>query len=146
MKAYHIGKARDPSELPDWLFEPHERGAVARRRPRDEQRDPQTEESSHAPRPRGLQGVYQAASSNPTTARANVPSRFADDAPTQTKATNRLKELRDAKRSAHVTSLRDNSLGTGVNRSPNPLPENPPERIRVQGLPARGDRRKMQVR
>jgi len=32
MKEYHISKARDPSELPEWLFEERDRGALGRLR------------------------------------------------------------------------------------------------------------------
>lgn len=112
MKAYHIEKARDPSDLPEWLFEEHERRPVGRSRydtrsnNRREDDYEDTRDESPAPRSRGLKDIYQSAAAPPSpgyrgAARTerSAPSRFADEpAAPPSKATDRLKALRDAKR------------------------------------------------
>jgi hypothetical protein len=108
MKAYHLDKARDPRDLPSWLFSEQERRPVGQLRfagrhiNNDETSGIQ---SSPLSPPRGLRGVYDAAAAatSPTS-----PRSFAD-APTS-KATSHLKALRDAKRnvfSPNATSPRE---------------------------------------
>jgi len=107
MKSYHLAKARDPSDLPEWLFEAHERRPIGRPRASGRQDDSynDAQESAPAPRSRGLRDIYDSAAASPssnsrTTSRADrsAPSRFADEPATASKATNRLKAIRDAKR------------------------------------------------
>jgi hypothetical protein len=97
LKAYHISKARDPSELPEWLFEPHERMPGRRRHQTMDEAHHTTQDP--LPRSRTLRSAD--AWSNPSD---RVPSnKPADDKPTSSTATDRLKALR-AKRNAHATS------------------------------------------
>lgn len=108
MKAYHIEKARDPSNLPEWLFEEHERRPVGRSRFATRQNSRQEdgyEESTPAPRSRGLRDIYDAAAAPPGSSSRpsgssdrRTPNRFADEPAAPSKTTNRLKALRDAKR------------------------------------------------
>jgi len=103
MKAYYIEKARDPSDLPEWLFEEHERRPVghsqfARRQNSDQDRG--YEVSTSAPRSRGLRDIYDAAAALPSSTYrpSGIPeNRFADE-PALSKTTNRLKAMRDTKR------------------------------------------------
>jgi len=104
MKAYHLQKARDPSDLPEWLFEEHERRPVGRSRFASSGQDDGYEESPPAPRSRGLRDIYDAATAPPSASSRtpgssdrSTPNRFADVV-IASKATNRLKALRDAKR------------------------------------------------
>lgn len=128
LKAYHIDKARDPTDLPPWLFEEHERRPLGR--PGTSSRDREGSEydydSRRATAPsrsgrRGLRDVYDAAAAT-ATATAN-PSReprgrLQDDvpvAPAPSKANDRLKALRDAKRNvalrnAPVASIQSSRL------------------------------------
>lgn len=107
MKAYHLQKARDRSDLPSWLFEEHERRPLGRSRfvssPNSRQ-DDGYEESAPTPRSRGLRDIYDTAAAPPSASPRTpgssgrpTPNRFAD-AVIASKATNRLKALRDAKR------------------------------------------------
>ncbi|KAK0210712.1 hypothetical protein DFS33DRAFT_1378700 [Desarmillaria ectypa] len=98
MKAYHIEKARDPSDLPAWLFDEHERTPLSRYDGYEVIKNPIPE----LPRPRGLRDIYDtAAVILPTPSRPERTRRpnHVDDIP-PSKATDRLKALRDAKRSA----------------------------------------------
>lgn len=107
MKAYHLEKARDPSDLPEWLFEEHERRPVGRLRFTGKQQDNRRdhEEVSEweipAPRSRGLRNIYDS-TTDPlnSTGRPNrrIVNRFDDQPTPPSKATDRLKALRDAKR------------------------------------------------
>jgi hypothetical protein len=124
LKAYHIDKARDPTDLPEWLFEEHERRPIGRSGTRFRYREDNDEDGGNETRSniastqpraggtRGLRDVYDAAAA--TTRQQETlresPSRGRllqqrDDvsvgsaAPTS-KAHDRLKALRDAKRRA----------------------------------------------
>lgn len=123
MKAYHLDKARDPSDLPAWLFDEHERRPVGRSRFRDGHREDDRDENvaqtqSLTPKSRGLRDAYDASTSNSIrlqTERAPVSDLFGDGT-RPVKTTNRLKELRDAKRKARTAPTRhddaiDNVLG-----------------------------------
>lgn len=98
MKAYHIQKARDPSDLPPWLFDEHERTPLSRYDSHEVAENPITE----LPRPKGLRDIYDTVTvTTPTpsrTERTRKPN-YTDDA-MPSKATDRLKALRDAKRNA----------------------------------------------
>lgn len=104
MKAYHLEKARDPSDLPEWLFSREELQAAGRRTTSSgrhvEEEGSYPDDRSPSPLPprnRGLRDIYDAA------AVANAPdnrSRGGGQDPTPSKAGDRLKALRDAKRNA----------------------------------------------
>lgn len=111
MKAYHVEKARDPADLPEWLFEEHERRPVGRSRfTNGRQNDRQGDEYGDndpdvapAPRSRGLRDIYDSAAApdrrTPARSERSAPSRYNEEpAGSSSKATNRLKALRDAKR------------------------------------------------
>ncbi|EIN07399.1 hypothetical protein PUNSTDRAFT_53731 [Punctularia strigosozonata HHB-11173 SS5] len=129
MKAYHLEKARDPSDLPEWLFDESERfpGRRSRREPVERERRyaAAAEETPEPPRGRGFRDIYDAAagSSSRPAPRARSTARGYDAAPSRpreyspapsrssdayaeetggagSKASNRLKAMRDAKRQA----------------------------------------------
>jgi len=84
MKAYHLEKARDPSDLPSWLFEVHER-----------QNPPEVVAVVEPPRARGLRDVYDASPG----VQAGVQGQQRSSTPWQpSKAADRLKAMRDAKK------------------------------------------------
>ncbi|KAI0064622.1 hypothetical protein BV25DRAFT_270251 [Artomyces pyxidatus] len=112
MKAYHLEKARDPSDLPEWLFEEHERrgGRPSTTRRRDDYEDDYADDRSTppAPRSRGLKDIYEKAAasssssaytrSEPDTRGRSRQTSVDDTSATPSKANDRLKALRDAKR------------------------------------------------
>ena len=113
MKAYHLEKARDPTDLPAWLFEPHEPQPVGRSRfaarPNKSRNDDYEDERGSSPAPprgRGLRDIYDSAAVPSSTTRSvaeartdrPVPSHFADEPSGASKAANRLRAMRDAKR------------------------------------------------
>jgi hypothetical protein len=112
MKAYHIEKARDPSDLPPWLFEEHERRPLDWSTTTDRYREG-AEYGVHEPRgataprrTRGLRDVYDAAAAaTPLPSRQETREaprmRQGDASATPpSKANDRLRALRDAKRDA----------------------------------------------
>jgi len=128
MKAYHIDKARDPADLPAWLFEEHERrplgrpGTRLRYREDDEYDAQESRRATVPPRPsgRGLRDVYDAAAAETSissrrqqqqretreSGRAWGPPPQDDVAP-RSIASDRLRAFRDAKRNA---ALRNTSV------------------------------------
>ncbi|KAJ6596848.1 hypothetical protein DFH09DRAFT_102929 [Mycena vulgaris] len=144
MKAYHLEKARDPTDLPAWLFDEKERrrptpaAEPSRSRRRDDD-DYEAEKTRAEPPPsRGLRDIYEAAassSSSTPSARSTRGARsYADDSPAPSKATDRLKAIRDAKRTAVApAAARDEERG----RDPPRAQREPevPQRRRV-GLPS----------
>jgi len=106
MKAYHLEKARDPADLPEWLFDESERRPARSRYapPREEYEEKR--QMTEPPKSRGLRDVYDAAATStvvPRPGRSAIGSgrRYEDDlGPTTSKATDRLKAMREAKRSA----------------------------------------------
>lgn len=133
MKAYHLEKAKSPGDLPEWLFDEHERRVVGGGRDRarqpssqqrydDEYDDYEYEERAPPPpRSRGLRDIYDAAANTNAPAsqgrRPSAPTlssrggmRAEEQAPGQSKATNRLKALRDAKRSANTAAARNDDF------------------------------------
>jgi len=145
MKAYHLEKARDPADLPSWLFDEKERrrpdppAPEASRSNRSRRRDDDDDfeevpKAREPPQSRGLRDIYEAAASTstPSTRSTRGARSYADDTPPPSKATDRLKALRDAKRGALSSSARDEERGRDapVEREP----EAPPPRRRV-GLP-----------
>jgi len=153
MKAYHLEKARDPSDLPAWLFDEKERrrpepepSSRSRRRKDDYDDDnyePVEKPRAEPPASRGLRDIYAAAaaasstsspSTNARSTRGPQPRNYADsDSPQPSRATDRLKALRDAKRGV-VNSSRDEERVRDAPRA-EPEPEAPPPRRRV-GLPS----------
>ncbi|RDB21031.1 hypothetical protein Hypma_011566 [Hypsizygus marmoreus] len=111
MKAYHLDKARDPTDLPTWLFDERER-----RRPTNIRRPSTphtaTSETASLRTPRNVYDVQvPIASSRPTAVSGNqgLPR----------KATDRLKAMRDAKRSAPGSGFvpRHSTVETTENKS-----------------------------
>ena len=115
MKAYHIEKARDPSDLPPWLFEEHERRPLGRsgtslghREGSGSEYEYESRRATAPPRSggRGLRDIYDAAATatalRPQETREWSRGRLQDDVPVgpPSKASGRLKELREAKRNA----------------------------------------------
>ena len=112
MKAYHLEKARDPADLPPWLFEEHERRPLGRPsvstwdREASEPGVYESRDETAPPRGRGLRDIYDAAASatsTPPRQERREMSRVRQDdvdAGHSSKANNRLKALRDAKRDA----------------------------------------------
>ncbi|KAI0256918.1 hypothetical protein BJV78DRAFT_1167964 [Lactifluus subvellereus] len=116
MKAYHIEKARDPTDLPPWLFEEHERRPLGQSSTRSRHREG-AEYGGHQsrnvpapapPRGRGLRDIYDtAAAETPRPSHQETresPRIRRDDVPAgpPSKANDRLKALRDAKRNATI--------------------------------------------
>jgi len=109
MKAYYLEKARDPSDLPNWLFDKHELRAagsrsVANHRPNNEEEDPLRRD--HRPpateRNRGFRDFCDAAeapTARPMSGRRAVDVRDGGISGTSI-ANDRLKTIRDAKRNA----------------------------------------------
>ncbi len=115
MKAYHIEKARDPTDLPSWLFEEYERRPLASSEtgPRHWESGEYEYDSRRATAPprisgRGLRDIYDAAATDTANAsrqeemRKGSRGRLQEDIPVNapSKANDRLKALRDAKRNA----------------------------------------------
>lgn len=109
MKAYHLAKARHPSDLPDWLFDERERkpslSARFTKSPRGAASDAQPL------RPSALRHIYDdAASRAPRTNHSQTVSRVLapPEKTCSSKAADRLKAFRDAKRAdlgvRHVSS------------------------------------------
>ena len=125
MKAYYLEKARDPTDLPSWLFEEHERRPLSRPSVSTWQQKasgPDGYEPHDDPAPsrgRGLRDIYDAAVSTPAPSRQErreMSRGWQDDIDGghSSKANNRLKALRDAKRNAvhRNVSLSDSRLGS----------------------------------
>jgi len=145
MKAYHLEKARDPSDLPAWLFDEKERRRPApeqpsRSRRRDDYDDDyevveKTKTRAEPPPSRGLRDIYEAAAATSASTRSTRGARsYADDSPQPSKATDRLKALRDAKRGAVNPTTQDEERGRDAPRAERE-PEATPARRRV-GLPS----------
>ena len=128
LKAYYISKARSVTDLPEWLFSESER-----RQPQSQasgSRDPQTgsrvfrptQDSSPSEEPspqrserRGLRDIYDAAASKESSVTSGRQERYRNNASGGglrqqeekggTKAENRLRALRDAKRAATTAGL-----------------------------------------
>ncbi|KAF8077986.1 hypothetical protein FPV67DRAFT_1463723 [Lyophyllum atratum] len=101
LKAYHLEKARDPTDLPPWLFDERERRRPVSveqlpSRDADDNRYQQEQPVHDMPKSRGLRDIYDAYTPEAPVSR---PSHrvFSEDPP-PSKATDRLKALRDAKR------------------------------------------------
>lgn len=165
MKAYHLEKARDPSDLPDWLFDEHERRPARSVADRPTRGSTERDRSDTGPvsssrRGQGLRDIYdrvEASSPPPLAQRAPSRSRFRDaDASEErsSKANDRLRAIREAKRTAvqrSATSVSRSDEGDGGRgdrgrdyggersmRAPMSMPEPAAVRRPVRaGLPAR---------
>jgi len=105
MKAYHLDKARDPSDLPPWLFSEQERRPVGQLRLGSRQDMDGSNVQASPLSPRGLRDIYDTAA----TVTSPISPRSYADIPTS-KAASHLKALRDAKRnvlSPNATSPRE---------------------------------------
>src|SRR6266702_2285504 len=109
MKAYHLEKARDPTDLPPWLFEEHERRPVDRpsastwHREASEPSVYESRDDAAPPRGRGLRDIYDAAAattSAPPRQERREMFRGRQDDGHSSKANDRRKALRDAKRNS----------------------------------------------
>jgi len=115
LKAYHVEKARDPTDLPPWLFEEHERRPLGRsetslRHREDSDYDYDSRRATAPPRSSGrsLRDIYDAAATDTAIPsrhqemRERSRGRLQEDIPVSapSKANDRLKALRDAKRNA----------------------------------------------
>ncbi|KAI9446216.1 hypothetical protein H4582DRAFT_2124761 [Lactarius indigo] len=104
MRAYHLEKARDPTDLPPWLFEEHERRPVGR------------PSASTRNREASGPGIYESRDDTaPPRGRGNERREMSrgrqDDVGHSSKANDRLKALRDAKRNA--VQQRNTSVSRG---------------------------------
>ncbi|KAH9901310.1 hypothetical protein C8Q73DRAFT_742891 [Cubamyces lactineus] len=143
MKAYHISKARDPSDLPEWLFDERERGvrshltssnappAVEDRAP-----EPKTMELSR-PRPTiQWDDAPPRIARGPTLADRRAAGGAAGGGSEEhvTKSMARLRALRDAKRNAKVR-FHGNDDGDGDEEGGNEAPAPAPFPTRVPAAP-----------
>ncbi|KAH7930815.1 hypothetical protein BV22DRAFT_1190923 [Leucogyrophana mollusca] len=114
MRAYHLAKAQHPADLPDWLFDEHERRPTLHSRFAGLQVGSSMEESPKQRKP-GLSHIYceAATTSSPITQRATQSQTPVNERTTPSKATDRLRALRDAKRAdlgvRHIPVQPDNS-------------------------------------
>ncbi|KAL1744537.1 hypothetical protein HDZ31DRAFT_74167 [Schizophyllum fasciatum] len=115
LKAYHLQKAKDLSDLPDWLFEEHERRGKPRRTLSTDEadmRDDSIPASTAAPPRRRVFGAGAAEyASLPVAARSS-------EAPPATRATERLRSIRDARRGAMAASGQESRVASS---SPPPV-------------------------
>jgi hypothetical protein len=113
MKAYHIQKARDPTDLPPWLFDEHERRPLGLSTTSGRYGagpgfgGHESSETFATHRPRGLREVYDTAAapqSFSSLREMRRPSGGSQDdisaSLPSSRANDRLRALRDAKRSA----------------------------------------------
>ena len=138
MKAYHLEKARDPSDLPEWLFPEVESRSATRSRFAAHQDEGEMQDETFAPptSSRGLRDIYAAAAESVATSPTGAGRRgvrngadlYADENPTPSKATDRLKAIRDAKRNALVRNQQ---------MTERPTPRQTQESARPVGLPRR---------
>jgi hypothetical protein len=103
MKAYHLEKAKDPSELPHWLFNERERGVKSSTRGRSDNDDtrgdtPEIPEVPPITQSIGLRAIYaSAAPADMQRSRRYEPTRYGDDEIMPSKAANRLRAMREPK-------------------------------------------------
>jgi len=103
MKAYHLEKARDPSELPAWLFNERERGVKGSTRGRTGNDDiradtPEMPETPPMTQSSGFRAIYaSAASTEVQRSRRYEPTGYGNDGITPSKAANRLRAMREPK-------------------------------------------------
>ncbi|RDX56854.1 hypothetical protein OH76DRAFT_1395994 [Lentinus brumalis] len=140
MKAYHIDKARDPADLPDWLFDERERGvrsyqtsssalekkSASSARPSDLSRsNTPTIREEPLPPTRAFRGPTLADRKAESASRHASSISGAGSEAHVTKSISRLRELRDAKRNAKVR-FGDEAEDDGEIPAPRPVPVAPP--------------------
>ncbi|KAF4576536.1 hypothetical protein EYR36_004514 [Pleurotus pulmonarius] len=151
MKAYHLAKARDPSDLPSWLFEPHERGRFRREdRQGGDEEDPTPRASSYKepPKARSLRDVYEAAAATSSPTPRTIRGPDGNEA-RPSRATDRLQAMRQARRGVVGGDNPDASAMGGPVRSPqgsvdgrgNVTSDDGERRVPRMGLPSRPARR-----
>ena len=108
MKAYHLDRARSPADLPPWLFTERERGIATYSRNASKSREYEDrflpDQDFQPPERGGLREIYDRAatsSSMPHITRIS-PTESGDGG--GSRAANRLKAIRDAKRLANTAS------------------------------------------
>ncbi|EJD06012.1 uncharacterized protein FOMMEDRAFT_166309 [Fomitiporia mediterranea MF3/22] len=122
LKNYYISKARDRSDLPDWLFDERERGVgMEEVAPRsmcyDEQHATGAAEPIARARGRGFRDIYDSVASDTPEPRVHERNdNYRAPVPgsgntTPSRANDRLKALRDAKRQAATASRVAESVG-----------------------------------
>jgi len=150
MKAYHLEKARNPSDLPNWLFNERERGVNGSMRGRTGDADtradsPEIPEAPPMTQPSGLRAIY--ASAVPTEvqrSRGSERTRYGDEGITASKAANRLKAMREPKRGRvnapdeAVVAVKESTVVSDYNADGKPPLGNPNASNRVPrvGLPS----------
>lgn len=143
MKAYHLEKARDPTDLPPWLFDERERRRPVSveeppSRDADDNRRQQGQPVNEMPKSRGLRDIYDAY--RPEAPLSQPSHRVFSENPPPSKATDRLKALRDAKRNVSGTPPRRPLVeATGSDSQYDSKPKGVAPQARV-GLPS-GPRR-----
>ncbi|KZV91071.1 hypothetical protein EXIGLDRAFT_719703 [Exidia glandulosa HHB12029] len=144
MKEYYLRKARDPNDLPTWLFEPAERTvsskpsnisstttSSSRSRPSARDEPPPPTQS------RGLRDIYERAQQQQQAPLARSPTLAQRDG-VDSRAASRLKALREAKRSAvGATREYDQYYRSDQQQQYEPEPEPEPRRPARVGLPSR---------
>lgn len=149
MKAYHLEKARGPSDLPAWLFNERERGVKGSTGGRTGNGDtravtPEIPEGPPITQSSGLRGIYaSAASTDVQRSRRPEPTRYGDDGITQSKAANRLRAMREPKHgrinaTEEAVAVMERPLGSEGNSDGKPLVGNlnSSKRVPRVGLPS----------
>ncbi|KAI0807090.1 hypothetical protein C8Q74DRAFT_34223 [Fomes fomentarius] len=134
LKAYHIDKARDPADLPEWLFDERERGVRSYQTPSGAREKKMAQTQSTTELSRSVTTVQYHESLPPArTARGPTLADRKNSAALSgagsdahvTKSISRLRELRDAKRNAKVR-FGDEMDEADEAFVPPPLPVAPP--------------------
>lgn len=156
MKEYYLRKARDPNDLPAWLFDPADRqlhpkaSTVSSSTTTSASSRSRRQEEPPPPASRGLKDIYERAaasssnnSSQSSLGRAATTRYGAGGEGGDSRAASRLKAMREAKRTAlGVTKDYDNyyraDQGQQQQYEPEPEPEPAPTRRPTRvGLPSR---------
>ncbi|KAF8590556.1 hypothetical protein K439DRAFT_99479 [Ramaria rubella] len=148
LKAYHLDRARSPTDLPVWLFDEHERGVAPKSWNAAKTGDFEDQflpSNIHEPGQRGgLRDIYDQAAATSKPAGSGTRGTNGDAAPQEgSRATNRLKAIRDAKRTAIQTRSESEQLAMSARlRNENAGRESLPAAAARVGLPARPGRMK----
>ncbi|GJE87212.1 hypothetical protein PsYK624_032950 [Phanerochaete sordida] len=132
IKAYHIEKARDPSDLPEWLFSERERGVRAAARAAE----PETQRAA-APAPEPAARAVSPPRADP---RARAKREVDEEhAASMSRAAQKLRELRDQKAAKRTPTIRfadtPHPRHAGGARMQAPPPPPPEEQPRLPELP-----------